>query len=795
MRPRRLEVEGFTAFRDRTIVDFEGADLFAFVGPTGSGKSSLVDALLFALYGVVPRYGDKRAVEPVVSLGKNEARVRFDFSVGETEYTAARVVRRTKTGATTAEARLEGGPEPIMGADEVTEAVETLLGLGFDHFTKCVVLPQGQFAAFLHDSAARRQELLRQLLDLGRYRRIRELAVERQKIADTTVEVLTHQMEDLAFASEEALKAAETRQSELAAIRDEIDANEPGLELTRTSAVDAGENAERARREAALVETIDMPSNLAEVTDLAEQTVARLKEAEAGAVETERQRIELDKQSDEFSEIATLARLVDLHKRLASELEAEADAAEQEKAAVVAANNGKAGAVEADAALVTAVDLLETARRRHAAHGLAEHLEVGEPCPVCRHPVDALPDDEASPDELAEAEVLVEQRRQENAAAAGVAAQSGEQLAAAASRHAEAMQRVVSLREAVSGEPDADESERLMAVREQLDASLRDASQAEQVARRSFETARDRERQVAEKIETARRTFDTTRDKLAALSPPVAKRKHLAEDWAALVEWAAETARSRRKSADKYEVAAGEARAEIDRHERQVVEKLGGLGVNFDNRRVQKLRDVCVESLAAATQEVERLAAARSKTSKLAEERDRHQESAAVAKALARHLSANGFEGWLMAEALETLVDGANQRLDDLSSGAFSLELDKRDFRVIDHRNADERRSVKTLSGGETFLVSLALALALAEQLASMSVHGVARLESIFLDEGFGSLDSESLDVVAAVIHELGSDGRTIGLITHVKDLAEQVPVRFEVRKGPGGATVERVEA
>ena len=73
MRPKRLELEGFTAFRERTVVDFTDADLFAFVGPTGSGKSSLVDAVLFALYGTVPRYGDKRAVEPVISLGRNEA--------------------------------------------------------------------------------------------------------------------------------------------------------------------------------------------------------------------------------------------------------------------------------------------------------------------------------------------------------------------------------------------------------------------------------------------------------------------------------------------------------------------------------------------------------------------------------------------------------------------------------------------------------------------------------------------------------------------------------------------------
>jgi exonuclease SbcC len=65
----------------------------------------------------------------------------------------------------------------------------------------------------------------------------------------------------------------------------------------------------------------------------------------------------------------------------------------------------------------------------------------------------------------------------------------------------------------------------------------------------------------------------------------------------------------------------------------------------------------------------------------------------------------------------------------------------------------------------------------------------------MFLDEGFGTLDSETLDTVATVIHELGSDGRTIGLITHVKDLAEQVPTRFEVTKGPSGAMVERVDA
>jgi exonuclease SbcC len=169
-------------------------------------------------------------------------------------------------------------------------------------------------------------------------------------------------------------------------------------------------------------------------------------------------------------------------------------------------------------------------------------------------------------------------------------------------------------------------------------------------------------------------------------------------------------------------------------------------------------------------------------------------EEAELAKTLGRHLSATGFEAWLMEEALAALVTGANLLLDDLAGGAYSLEVVKRDFRVIDHRNANERRQVKTLSGGETFLVSLALALSLAEQLASMSVHGGGRLESVFLDEGFGTLDIETLDTVAHVIQELGARGRTVGIVTHVRDLAEQVPVRFEVRKGGGTATVDRVE-
>ncbi len=202
-----------------------------------------------------------------------------------------------------------------------------------------------------------------------------------------------------------------------------------------------------------------------------------------------------------------------------------------------------------------------------------------------------------------------------------------------------------------------------------------------------------------------------------------------------------------------------------------------------------------LEALARAEADLDRLRADRSRAADLRAQVTRETERHQVAQALGRHLAANRFEQWLLDEALGRLVDGASGVLRQLSSGQYSLDLDAAaQFQVVDHRNADERRPARTLSGGETFLASLALALTLAEQLAELTATGDGRLESIFLDEGFGTLDGETLDAVTAAIEELGARGRTVGLITHVRELADRVPVRFEVRRTPSTSTVERVE-
>jgi len=146
-----------------------------------------------------------------------------------------------------------------------------------------------------------------------------------------------------------------------------------------------------------------------------------------------------------------------------------------------------------------------------------------------------------------------------------------------------------------------------------------------------------------------------------------------------------------------------------------------------------------------------------------------------------------------MRDVMHDLAVRATDRLLELSGDAYSLVTDGTDFAIRDHRNADEVRGARTLSGGETFLASLALALALSESVSELASVGAPRIEAMFLDEGFGTLDQDTLDVVASAIEELGAAGRMIGLVTHVAELAERIPTRFDVRKTASGSTVTRI--
>ncbi|MBI2238996.1 MAG: hypothetical protein HYU54_10810, partial [Actinobacteria bacterium] len=156
--------------------------------------------------------------------------------------------------------------------------------------------------------------------------------------------------------------------------------------------------------------------------------------------------------------------------------------------------------------------------------------------------------------------------------------------------------------------------------------------------------------------------------------------------------------------------------------------------------------------------------------------------------ALAAELRADRIIAFLQLEALQILAAAGSEHLSTLSAGRYRLAYDEDEFFVIDTWNGEERRSARTLSGGETFLASLGLALALSEQVQSLAVTERARLESLFLDEGFGTLDPETLEIVVDAIEQLGGDGRMVGVITHVQELAIRLPARIEVEKSPRGS-------
>jgi exonuclease SbcC len=795
MRPVRLELEGFTAFREPTVVDFEGADLFAFTGPTGAGKSSLVDAIVFALYGSVPRYDDRRLVAAAISQGSAEARVRLDFTVDGRRYSAVRVVRRTKTGASTREARLEGdGGRVVAGNErELAAEVEELLGLTYDHFCKCVVLPQGRFADFLHDRPEARQELLVELLDFGVYRQMGQLARQRAGEAKVRLEAFEARLAALAWATPEARSAGAARVDALRSLLADTEVEQPRLEELTRRIESLTAAAETAHARSQLLAEIELPAGLGELAATVAAADDELAEARRVELESEERTSAAERALTALprrSEIDEVVRRWQLHDgHLEQQAKGERLLAERrghEDAARVAHDRAKAAAATAD-------DALERALRTHRAHAVAADLVAGEPCPVCRQLVATLPALEL-PADLDTARRTVDEMRR------AVDAADTQHRAAERER-----QRIDDKLSTIAGELAAlaDQLEGavdLETARRQLD-DVATAEKALELARRDEQAARTRARRADERLAQlrkdeagARAAFDKVRDRISTPdAAPPERTGELAADWQVLVDWAGAEAARQNLAAETARREATKAETERAGVLAALAERCAALDITLAGR---PLRDAVVEALVRSESELTKIDEAMAEAGRVRADATELGTRAAVANELGRHLSAGGFERWLLDEALLVLVQGATEILRDLTHGQYSLALDSRtrNFTVVDHHNADQARSARTLSGGETFLASLALALSLADQLALLAAKGTARLDSIFLDEGFGSLDSATLDVVASAIEELGAQGRMVGIITHVAELAERVPLRFVVSKTAAGASVDRVE-
>lgn len=274
-------------------VDFSTLDLFAITGPMASGKSSLIDAIVWCLYGRTARYGaDSKGV---ISAGESICEVFFDFTVGSRQFRAVR-----RTGKTTesglSERENEEWIQDVSGSDRLTNRIQELLGLDFDSFTKTVILPQGKYAEFLGSEPSKRRELLEKILELGVYKRVADRAKDTETRAKERAKTIRETLAQPQYAGV-TRAVVEQRQGELEVLAQEIAQTSAQEEVLRGLAQKADAvNAVAAR----LSELRKEEQTRAEERDLArqkqdnaEERVHSLTQALAD-VESERERIGYD---------------------------------------------------------------------------------------------------------------------------------------------------------------------------------------------------------------------------------------------------------------------------------------------------------------------------------------------------------------------------------------------------------------------------------------------------------------------------------------------------------------------
>jgi exonuclease SbcC len=810
MRPLRLLLDGFGAYRQPACADFTGVDFFALVGPTGSGKSTLIDGLCFALYGTVPRWGSQNAIAQALAPSANSCRVCLVFEVAGRRYAVVRALSRDARGQVhTREARLDrldpsvppdapieqimqASTEPLAeGPDQVKAQVAELLGLSYEHFTQSVLLPQGRFSEFLHAKSSDRQDLLVELLAFGVYERIGQRARERARLAAERAKQSARARHELAGATEAAQALAAARLDAVTKAAEAAEAMLTRLDGLRRQADLAAQRASANREESALLTALRMP---AEVPDL----TSRISAADQ-LITSRRQQLETAQQLEQAAELTRaglpdrtlMERTAAAHeerRRLAALHERQETARAQRQADE---DRHAAELHDAERSLQRAQARLASAERAAAAAHLAEGLQPGDDCPVCLRTITAQPR-RAAPASLVTARKAAQSATAEQQRARTAHARAAQAAAAARGGAEQTESQLAEITDALSGAVTEADAARSLTAITAADQALAMARQ-DTSARRAEVSAAERARSaLAGAEQRARTVLAASRDKLVPLGAPAADDADLAGAWSSLATWAGAQAAQRGKRQAELDTAEHGLRAQITGQTTELAGLLAGQQITgvSDPARVPA---VLAEHRVRAQGQLEAVRSDRAKAARLDRQIAARREDEQVAAQLGRLLRSDSFERWLCSEALDSLVAEASQTLMELSAGQYQLDRDDRnELVVIDYEDAGARRPVHTLSGGETFQASLALALALSRQVVGLSA-GLRDLNSMFLDEGFGTLDEDSLETVAGTLERLAANSdRMVGIVTHVAALADRVPVRFVVNRTGTGSTLRK---
>lgn len=913
MRPIRIEMSAFGPYAGKQIVEMDRlgtSGIYLITGDTGAGKTTIFDAIVFALYGTASsdrRSGDmlrSRYAEP-----DTPTEVKLVFAYRNKEYEIRRnpTYQRPKLrgeGMTqenaSAELRLPGG-EILTRTGEVDEKIREILGMTRDQFMQIAMIAQGDFLKLLLAKTEERRKIFSSIFRTGRYARLEDRLKQEARQARKTYDDVVR---EIGFEQERARLPEETDRSGLRdeeylqaieKFRDEagirLEEGEKKQELLRgeldTLAARILAAEEQEKRKKALEETREQWKTFQAAAEQRKQELeaARRREPEAKEKEArlhveqdrlqqydrleelKQQKTEAEKKRD--SDEAKRKKLEEGRKSLTQQIQdcrqkikekealagkAAALSGEKERlrsqgaeynelktlleAYEEASEKWSRAAVTYQAACGKEQEFGESYRRQHRAFLddqagiLAAELAENQPCPVCgslHHPSPATKTDDAPTRETVEQS----QKRWEESKTA--MDEAGRKAAALRGTRDSSLQHMeekakglnmptepVTLKETLMEEQKRFRS-KWKEVTEALAASEA-AAEAKVVLEEKLETLQKKQEEDEEAYRKLELESARLQEQIENLSANYSELKETlpypdresAGKAASLLDREIREIREAVQSAEENEKAAAgriqEAEGRMDELQKQIREGESAESMTSaelqENQKKKKEEQLRLQAEAKEDNLIwETNSAAAGRIRKLSGEREQAARKYSMLQNLAD--TANGnlsgkqriqLETYVQQQLFDRILVRANTRFRVMSGGQYDLVRRKEyqknqqsglDLDVVDHYNGTTR-SVSTLSGGESFMASLSLALGLSDEIQESA--GGVQLDALFVDEGFGSLDEETLDQAMKAIQTLAEDGgRIVGIISHVTELQNRIDRQLLVHKMKSGGSTATI--
>lgn len=877
MKPISIRFKCFGPYLSEQFIDFtqlEKSGLFLICGETGSGKTTILDAISYALYGRSSGAlrGDLSVMRCKLAQPKDETLVEFIFDSGGHRYRFTRSLKYGRKNLNDSHdcARLEDGVfVPIFENPKlksVNEKAEELIGLTYDQFRQVIVLPQGQFETLLVSKSEEKEKILVSLFHADRWQRIADELYNRVYAQDQSIkqqrQMIQAKLQDygcvnldtLAILEEDTaqrlaqlrkeLESAELHRDAVKKIHDEAlirskdfaDLNQTRQTLKRLLERSAhfdqeerllqmADSAEAATPHYAALKQTKKALDLAEnQKNTAENNINRTRQTLIAARQARQNHESVSADYGRAKEQLVLLENVRPVYSALGEKNAALDAAvKKQKVCQQNVDSMRSAFEKADRAWMDAqleqsramVDYQNAQRIYLSGIGgvLAQQLVDGMACPVCGscdHPNPAKPAKDhitdaqldafnkamnRANDAVSRAMSLRSEAEQKRNGAEGALHLAERETATAETEHSAALERKIA---------GIDTSAQLEAAISRLGTQIRQYENADRETADRLNDAVANEKAATAALETAQQSLTQAKEDYAAQSS----------------SWAKILAETGFDNESQYLAACMDTRQKQQRHQ-----KLIQFRTDLNNARdkltaqqeaLQDQQEPDLPLIAQQLQDVE--TAVKSTTRDVTLLQQRYETMSADTKTLterskkldalqlrvegdlmfAKRLrgdSGSSLQRYVLGVMLTAITREANRLLSNVYGGRYQLRRSDEstgkthkkglELEVYDSRH-NAYRSVTTLSGGEKFLVALSLAIGLSTVVQAQG-HGM-QLEAMFVDEGFGSLDRESVNDALEVLQGISRSAGIVGIISHVDQLAETIPSKICITKGKDGS-------